>query len=233
VNARKKLDISAYFVVGPENTKGRDVAQMIFDVVQAGFTCIQIRSKTASAKELIALTTQAAHAIANAGKTNEVTLLVNDRLDVVLAALAQGVKVDGIHVGQDDIPVDVCRQLLGNDLVIGLTAGPEELAAYLKSGDTSLIDYFGIGPLRETATKPDCGLAPNGQVLTQSPDTIKKWTQASPLPLIIGGGVKPEDLPTLAQTGIAGFFVVTAISESDNPKAAAAQMVEAWYANKG
>ena len=233
MNARKKLDISAYFVVGPENTKGRDVAQMIFDVVQAGFTCIQIRSKTASAKELIALTTQAAHAIANAGKTNEVTLLVNDRLDVVLAALAQGVKVDGIHVGQDDIPVDVCRQLLGNDLVIGLTAGPEELAAYLKSGDTSLIDYFGIGPLRETATKPDCGLAPNGQVLTQSPDTIKKWTQASPLPLIIGGGVKPEDLPTLAQTGIAGFFVVTAISESDNPKAAAAQMVEAWYANKG
>ena len=82
----KKLDISAYLVIGPENTKGRPVATIIKEAVSAGFTCIQIRSKVASARELIQLTRQAADVIEEAGKSDEVALLVNDRLDVVLAA---------------------------------------------------------------------------------------------------------------------------------------------------
>jgi len=106
---RDKLDISTYFVVGPENVKGHPVADVISAVVEAGFTCIQIRSKVISAQELIQLTSQAADVISEAGKSDKVTLLVNDRLDVVLATLEQGIKVDGIHVGQTDIPVDVCR----------------------------------------------------------------------------------------------------------------------------
>ena len=110
---RSKLDISAYFVVGPENTKGRPVAPIIRDAVDAGVTCVQVRSKTASARELIELAGQAAGVIAQTGKSGMVTLLVNDRLDVVLAAKKQGIKVDGIHVGQSDIPVDVCREYLG------------------------------------------------------------------------------------------------------------------------
>ena len=97
---REKLDISAYFVVGPENTKGRPVAKIVKDAVEAGFTCIQIRSKTASARELIKLTLQSSNVIASAHKSDEVALLVDDRLDVVLAARKQGIKVDGIHVGQ-------------------------------------------------------------------------------------------------------------------------------------
>lgn len=232
MNPRKKLDISAYFVVGPENTKGRDIAKIIFDVVEAGFTCIQIRSKTASAVELIKMTAEAADAIAQAGKTSQVTLLVDDRLDVVLAALEQGVKVDGIHVGQSDIPVSVCRKFLGNDLVIGLTAGTDELARYLETSDVSQIDYFGIGPLRQTFTKPDCGLAPDGKIITKSLDDIKKSAQTSFLPLVVGGGVKLDDIPALARTGVSGFFVVTAVSEADNPKAVAMQMVDAWNASK-
>ena len=118
----KKLDISAYLVVGPENTKGRSVSAIIKDAVNAGFTCIQIRSKVASARELIQLTRQAAEVIEEVGKSQEVTLLVNDRLDVVLAARKLGIKVDGIHIGQTDIPVDVCRDYLGEDLIIGLSA---------------------------------------------------------------------------------------------------------------
>ena len=74
MSMREKLDISAYFVVGPENTKGRPVAQIIKNVVEAGFTCVQIRSKTASARELIDLTRQASNIIAEAGKSDEVAL---------------------------------------------------------------------------------------------------------------------------------------------------------------
>lgn len=119
---RNKLDISAYFVVGPENTKGRPVAPIIRDAVDAGVTCVQIRSKTASARELIELTGQASGVIAQTGKSGIVALLVNDRLDVVLAAKKQGINVDGIHVGQSDIPVDVCREYLGPDAIVGLSA---------------------------------------------------------------------------------------------------------------
>jgi thiamine-phosphate diphosphorylase len=228
MTAREKLDISAYFVVGPENTKGRDTAKIISDAVAGGFTCVQIRSKTASARELIQLTKEASDAID--GKP--VTLLVNDRLDVILAARKMGALVDGIHVGQSDIPVDICRQFLGADSVIGLSAATDELHEYLKTADISQIDYFGIGPLRETATKPDCGLGADGKVITRSFDEIAKLAQTSALPLVVGGGVQLSDLPQLAKTSVAGFFVVTAISEAADPKAAAAQMVNAWTASK-
>lgn len=230
MNSREKLDISAYFVVGPENTKGRPVAQMIKEVVEAGFTCVQIRSKIASARELIELTRQASNVIAEAGKSDEVALLVDDRLDVVLAARKQGIKVDGIHVGQSDIPVDVCREYLGNDAIIGLSARTHELFEYIKTADVSQIDYFGAGPLHETKTKPDCGLDLDGRVITRSFADLAELAKLSPIPVVVGGGVKLADIPQLAQTGVDGFFVVSAISEADDPKSAARKLVEAWGA---
>ncbi|HOQ02026.1 MAG TPA: thiamine phosphate synthase [Acetivibrio clariflavus] len=228
MSMRKKLDISAYLVVGPENTKGRPVVSIIKDAVEAGFTCVQIRSKVASARELIQLTQQASEAIAQIGKSDEVTLLVNDRLDVVLAARKQGIKVDGIHVGQSDIPVDVCREYLGQDSVIGLSARTHEMFEYIKTADVSQIDYFGVGPVHETMTKPDCGLDLDGKVVTRSFDEISELARFSKIPVVVGGGVKLADIPPLAQTGAAGFFVVSAVSEADNPKQAAAELVNAW-----
>lgn len=232
MSIRDKLDISAYLVIGPENTKDRPVASIIKDAVEAGFTCIQIRSKIASARELIDLTAQSARAIADLGKSQEVALVVNDRLDVVLAARKQGVKVDGIHVGQSDIPTDVCREYLGEDSIVGLSAKTEELLDYIRTADTSQIDYFGAGPLHQTMTKPDCGLSKDGRIITRSIDEITKLAQLSPIPVVVGGGVKLADIPELAKTGINGFFVVTAVTEAENPKAAAVKMVDAWKAFK-
>lgn len=177
MSIRNKLDISAYFVVGPENTKGRPVAPIIRDAIDVGFTCVQIRSKTASAREIIKLTDQAARMIAETRKSGIVTLLVNDRLDVVLAAKKQGIKVDGIHVGQSDIPVDVCREYLGPDAIVGLSARTHELFEYIKNADVSLIDYFGAGPLHETKTKPDCRLDIDGKIITRSITDITTLAQ--------------------------------------------------------
>ncbi|MCG8553467.1 MAG: thiamine phosphate synthase [Desulfobacterales bacterium] len=229
---RSKLDISAYFVVGPENTKSRPVAPIILDAVNAGITCVQVRSKTASARELIELTGQAAQVIARAGKSHRVTLLVNDRLDVILAARKQGINVDGIHVGQTDIPVDVCREYLGPDAVVGLSARTHELFAYIKNADVSLIDYFGAGPLHETKTKPDSGLDIDGKRITRSIEDITNLARLSSIPVVVGGGVKLADIPALARTGVAGFFVVSAISEADDPGHEAARLVKAWNQHK-
>jgi thiamine-phosphate pyrophosphorylase len=228
MSIRKKLDISAYLVIGPENTKGRPVAAIIKDAVEAGFTCVQVRSKIASARELIQLTRQASEVIDKAGKSKEVALLVDDRLDVILAARKQGIKVDGIHVGQTDIPVEVCREYLGEGSIVGLSARTHELFEYIKTADVSQIDYFGVGPLHETKTKPDCGLDLDGKVVTRSFDDISKIAKLSPIPVVVGGGVKLVDIPQLAQTGVDGFFVVTAVTEADDPKQAAVELVKTW-----
>lgn len=225
---RKSLDISAYFVVGPENTLGRPVSDMVQAVVDAGFTCIQIRSKEASALEMVDLCAQAADIIAKAGKSDKVSLVVDDRLDVVLAARKQGVKVDGIHVGQTDIPVDVCREYLGEDSIVGLSARAHELFEYISTADVSKVDYFGAGPLHPSVTKPNCGQDIDGKILTRSFEELTKLAELSPIPVVVGGGVTVSDIPQLAATGVDGFFVVSAIAGADNPKSEAEKLAEEW-----
>ena len=185
MSIRDDLDISAYLVLGPENTLGRPVSDVVTQALDAGFTCIQVRSKVASAREIIALTGDAAQAIAQAGKTGQVALLIDDRLDCVLAAREQGIAVDGVHVGQSDIPVEVCRKLLGPDAIVGLSARCEEMLEYVKTADMSLVDYLGIGPLHETETKRGCGRAADGSIITKSFEDLAarfKWTVALPAP---------------------------------------------------
>ena len=225
---RKNLEISSYFVVGPENTLGRSVKGILKDVVDAGFTCLQIRSKEASALELIKLTRDAADVIEEAGKSDSVALLVDDRLDVVLAARKMGIKVDGIHVGQTDIPVSVCREYLGEGSTIGLSARAHELFEYIKTADVSQIDYFGAGPLHPSITKPNCGEDIDGKILTRSLEDLTKLAELSPIPVVVGGGVTLTDIPGLAKTGVDGFFVVSAIAGADDPRKAAFELAEAW-----
>jgi thiamine-phosphate pyrophosphorylase len=230
MSLRERLDISAYLVIGPENTKGRPVKEIIRAAVAAGFTIVQVRSKAASARELIGYCGDAAAAIAEAGKSGQVALVVDDRLDVVLAAREAGIQVDGIHVGQSDIPVAVCRKYLGPDAVIGLSAPTRALIDYVRHVAISDIDYFGAGPLHETATKPEAGRDAAGHLVTRSLNEIAELARLSPVPAVIGGGVKLADIPALKQTGIAGFFVVSAVTEAADPGRAAAALVSAWQA---
>lgn len=223
-----KADISAYLVVGRENTNGRPVAEIVEAAVKAGFTTVQIRSKEESALELIEDCKNAAEVIKSLGKSETVCLLVDDRLDVVLAAREMGIKVDGIHVGQTDIPVSVCRKYLGKDSVIGLSAPTKDLIDYVKNYDVSEIDYFGAGPVHETSTKPDCGMDENGRVITKTFDELSKLAKASPVPVVVGGGVKLSDIAPLKKTGVAGFFVVSAVAGAENPYEAAKDLADAW-----
>ena len=220
MSIRDNLDISAYLVLGPENTLGRPVGDVVTQALDAGFTCIQVRSKVASAREIIALTGDAAQAIAQAGKTGQVALLIDDRLDCVLAAREQGIAVDGVHVGQSDIPVEVCRKLLGPDAIVGLSARCEEMLEYVKTSD--------MGPLHETETKRDCGRAADGSIITKSFEDLTALHAASPVPIVVGGGVKTADLPQLKATGVNGFFVVSAVCSADDPYAAAKELVDTW-----
>ena len=223
-----KVDVSAYLVVGRENTNDRPVAEIVGDAVRAGFTCVQIRSKTASALEMIEDCRQSADAIAKLGKSDTVALLVDDRLDIVLAAREMGIKVDGLHVGQSDIPVSICRKFLGKDAIIGLSAPTKDLIDYVQTTDVSEIDYFGAGPVHETATKPDCGMDETGKVITRTFAELAELGKKSPLPVVVGGGVKLNDIAPLKETGVAGFFVVSAVAGAENPYEEAKKLADAW-----
>ena len=222
MSMRDNLDISAYLVLGPENTLGRPVADVVAQAIAAGFTCVQIRSKECSARELISCTAQASEVMRQAGAQDRVALLIDDRLDAVYAARQQGIKVDGVHVGQTDIPVEACRALLGPDAVVGLSARADEMLEYVKTA----------GPLHETPTKTDCGLAADGTIITKSLEDLAALHQASPVPIVVGGGVKVADIPAVAQTGVDGFFVVSAVCAAPDPHAAAQELVQAWNAAK-
>ena len=227
---RRKFDLSAYLVIGPENTSGRPVARVIAEAVRAGFTFVQIRAKGADAREVIELTRAAADVIAAQGKSDAVSLVMNDRLDCVLAAREQGIKVDGVHVGQTDIPVEMCRKYLGADAIVGLSARTTELLDYVAHCDTACIDYLGAGPLHPTATKPEAGRTASGEIVTRSLDELAELHRISPVPVVVGGGVKAADLPALRATGVEGFFVISAVAGAEHPYSAAEELVRLWSA---
>lgn len=225
---RKHLDISAYLVVGRENTFKRPVGDIVNAALTAGFTCVQLRSKEESVHELLEDCRVCAELIARLGLSERITLLVDDRLDVALAARDVGIKVDGVHVGQSDIPVKVCRKYLGEDAVVGLSAPTQSLIEYVKTADLKGIDYLGAGPLHPTPTKRDCGLDANGTVITRTLNELTDLAALSPVPVVVGGGVKVSDIAALKATGVAGFFVVSAVAAASDPHKAAQELCKAW-----
>ena len=217
---KKALDLRCYFVTG----QGPDIIERARQAAAGGAGVIQVRSKPISARELYSLSLAVAEAVHSANPHAHV--LIDDRVDVALAL--QGHGIDGVHVGQSDIPVEVCRKLLGPDAIVGLSARCEEMLEYVKTADMSLVDYLGIGPLHETETKRDCGRAADGSIITKSFEDLAALHAASPVPIVVGGGVKTADLPQLKATGVDGFFVVSAVCSADDPYAAAKELVDTW-----
>jgi len=149
-----------------------------------------------------------------------VALFVNDRIDVFLAARAHGARVTGVHVGQQDLPVEDVRSLIGAEPMIGLTANtPGDLNAAVAS--RARVGYVGIGTVRETVSKPDAPppLGVPGVIALASGCT---------LPAVAIGGITPDDLPALRAGGVAGAAAVSWICASDDPRASAQQLSSAW-----
>ena len=210
---RDNLDISAYLVLGPENTLGRPVADVVEQALDAGFTCMQIRSKVCSVRDLIEYTAQAADVIARAGKSDQVALLIDDRLDAVLAARERGIKCDGVHVGQSDMAAKRARALLGPDKILGVSAhnAAEALAAQADGAD-----YLGCGAAFVTGTKLDAHPV--------TAETMRAVTAAVNIPVVAIGGIDAANLLQLQGRGLAGVAVVSAIFAQADPCAASREL---------
>lgn len=231
---RDHFDLRAYFVVGPDDTKGRPVADVVAAALRGGATFIQLRAKHADTRDLTAMAEAIAAVIAQAGKADTVAFVIDDRVDAAWQCRELGIKVDGVHIGQDDMAPGQARALLGPDAIIGLSAEtlPHiEAANALPSGT---IDYIGAGPLHYTATKPDAAaVEADGTKHALGIAGAQLLCEASRYPVVVGGGVHADDVPALARTAADGWFVVSAIAAADDPERATRELVQAWTAVRG
>ena len=209
-----EIDLSLYLVTDAAACAraGRDVVGTVLAAVRGGVTCVQVREK-ASAREHLDVVLRLSREL-----PSHVALVVNDRVDVFLAARAAGAAVTGVHVGQGDLSTAVVRDLIGPGALLGVSARtPEQLTAAADAG----ADYVGVGPLHDTSTKAD---APAGIGL-------ERWASlaaASSLPAVAIGGVTASDGPGLRAAGAHGMAVVSAVCASSDPSAAASELRAAW-----
>lgn len=221
----KTFDLSAYLVIGSENTLGRNLNQVVHSALEGGITLLQLREKHLSTRDFIDSAVQIAKIVEQFNQINGKTVkfVINDRLDVVLAAKELGAQIDGIHIGQDDMPPKIARKLLGETAIIGLTCDSLDLVLAANQENTGIIDYIGAGPIHATQTKIDCG---HGYV--QGVQGIAELAQKSQFPLVAGGGIKDTDLEPLAKTPVDGWFVVSAISTAKDVTLATQNLVQTW-----
>ena len=176
--------------------------------LQAGVTVLQLREKTATTRDFY----QLALRIKPIARQYNVPLLINDRLDIALA-----VDADGVHVGQEDLPVAVVRRLIGPDKILGATAATVTAA---QTAERDGADYIGSGAMFPTRTKAGKPVLPMS-VLAQ----IK---QAVQVPVVAIGGITADNLLTLKITGVDGLAVVSAIMDSADPAAATQEILSRW-----
>ena len=119
---RDSFDLSAYFVVGPEDCKGRPLTDVVDQALRGGATFIQLRAKEADASELTDMARDIAQIIEDNEKSDSVAFVIDDRADVVWQARRKGIKVDGVHIGQTDMEPREARALLGDEAIVGLSA---------------------------------------------------------------------------------------------------------------
>ena len=211
MSIRDNLDISAYLILGPENTLGRPVADVVRDALDAGFTIVQVRSKVAGARELMECARSVADVIAAAGKSDTVPLLIDDRLDVALACREADIKVDGVHVGQSDMPYPLVKRLLPPGKIIGLSVESREQVLEANAYD---VDYIAASPVFATATKTNT-------LIEWGLEGLSWIKSVSRHPLVAIGGINKGNAEAIFQAGADGIAVVSAIIAASDPEMAA------------
>ncbi|MEJ1161663.1 thiamine phosphate synthase [Prosthecomicrobium sp. N25] len=201
---RHLFDLRLYLVTDPVLAGPRGVVDTVKAAIEGGVTMVQLRDPVSPTRVLVEQARFLKQILAPRG----IPLILNDRVDVALAADA-----DGVHVGQNDMaPADV-RRLLGPDRIVGLSVGsPVEFAA--SAGSLGSVDYLGTGPVRSTATKADAGAA-------IGPEGLAAVVRMTDLPVVAIGGIGLGEVAGVFGAGARGIAVVSAIMAATDPGAAA------------
>ncbi len=202
------FDTTLYFITDSSNYDMAEFLERVEQALQGGATIMQLREKNKTTREYIEL----AEAVHEITKKYNVPLIIDDRVDVMLA-----VDAEGVHVGAEDMPVATARKLIGPDKILGATAKTVEVA---KAAYEAGADYLGVGAIYPTTTKV--------KTILTSTDTLKAICDAVPIKVNAIGGLNAENLGVLKGINIDGICAVSAIMKADSPKDAAKNMKEAF-----
>lgn len=206
------VDYRLYLVTDRMVLGARNLLQSIEEALKGGVTLVQLREKELSSSDFY----HSACAIKELTHAYHVPLIINDRLDIALA-----VDADGLHIGQNDLPLTVARNLLGPDKILGYSVSTTEEARYGEQNDA---DYLGAGTVFWTGSKSDIGEPIGLEGLQQ----IKK---AVSIPVVAIGGIGPANLPAVKSTGINGVSLISAILGQADIETASRNLINLWSAS--
>ncbi len=196
--------LEVYFIT--DSGFGLSHVELAEMVLKAGVKIIQFREKKMSTREMLE----------NARKIRKLTedygaiFIVNDRLDIALASDA-----DGVHVGQDDMPAEVVREIAG-DIILGVSVRNVREAL---EAERSGANYLGAGPVFTTTTKDDAGDAIGTNELAEIVRAVR-------IPVVAIGGINHSNASLALKTGCAGIAVISAIAASDDPRKSAEELLK-------
>lgn len=199
-----KVDYSLYLVTDRHILGKRELGLSIELAIQGGVTLVQLREKSVSTREFLQLAVRVKEITSHYG----IPLLINDRLDIALA-----VDADGLHVGQDDLPLLNARELLGPRKIIGVSVSN---LAEARLAQQQGADYLGVGAVFSTSTKTD---AP--EVSLEQLAIIK---QEVSIPVVAIGGINEANLKQVLAAGVDGVAVVSAILADQDIRSAAKKL---------
>lgn len=196
----KRADCALIFVTDDRITEDRPFLKILESSLKGGVTMVQLREKKLNAKRFY----QRALAVKKLCACYHVPLIINDRVDIALS-----IDADGVHLGQNDLPVGISRKLLGENKIIGYSVSNEKQAIEANKLE---VDYVGVSPIFETITKKTDLEPPLGV------EGLKRLKAISKNPLVCIGGITQENAPVILKNGSDGIAVVSAISQAKDPE---------------
>lgn len=203
------LDYGLYLITDRSLLQGRDLFHAVEDAIKGGVTLVQLREKNIPDLEFYNMAVKMKKLVNFHG----IPLIINDRLDIALAADA-----DGLHIGQEDLPLGITRKLLGPNKILGYSVANVEQAI---RGQRLGADYLGAGIVYPTSSKSDAG-AVIGIAELQN---IKRHVS---IPVVGIGGISLSNLAEVKMTGIDGISVISAILGSVDIEEASRALFDMW-----
>ena len=205
------IDLSLYLVLDPDLCGGAEgMVRTAWLAAENGATVVQLRAPGWKKRQWLETARELKSVLAPFG----VPLIINDHVDIALA-----IDADGVHVGQDDLPVAEVRRLIGPDKILGLSVSNAAELGAVPQG----VDYLGIGPVYPTGTKPDAAAATGVSLFGE-------LVAAARLPVVAIGGINGGNCAPLFAAGAQGVAVVSAICGQADPARATTEL-RAWIGN--
>ncbi len=201
----KNFNPGLYLVTDRMLSKGRPVELIVEQAVKGGVTMVQLREKECTTLDFVNLAKKLKRLLTPL----HIPLIVNDRLDVALAA-----DTDGLHIGQQDMPYSIARRLLGSGKIIGLSV---ENIYQAKEANKMDVDYIGLSPVFVTGTKPEL-------LHALGLEGVREIAALSRHIRVAIGGINATNAADILQAGVHGLAVVSAICSADNPLKAASEI---------